>query len=168
VAVDQNTDRADKFLSEVANENAKRFQSLREAIEENSKQGGMKRKIHWHLMTRFARKTVQYDWYHRSASRSWGNCNGGIEIGAKCHSWEAYKVTWARRSEEESREQEKKRRREEAISVLVTHTSLSTTLESALRILEEGKKAKEKFGSVFMVAENSEYWPDVVLAKVHS
>lgn len=49
---------------------------------------------------------------------------------------------------------------------IILEKPISTSLESALRILSEGQIAKQKFGKVFMVAENSEYWPDVVHTKV--
>ena len=43
---------------------------------------------------------------------------------------------------------------------------MAPTLEASLRILEAASQARKQFpGLVFMVAENAQYWPEIVLAK---
>jgi predicted dehydrogenase len=43
---------------------------------------------------------------------------------------------------------------------------MAPTLEASLRILEAAKQTRQKFpGLVFMVAENAQYWPEIVLAQ---
>jgi UDP-N-acetyl-2-amino-2-deoxyglucuronate dehydrogenase len=42
---------------------------------------------------------------------------------------------------------------------------MATSVGACARILEAARQAAERNGSVFMVAENSQYWPEVVTAK---